>query len=387
MKLLARLFGFAFRAIDCAFFILVPFGQHQAEHDAVLKWIRERETFRVVFLVAEHQRADREQAVEPATCLVDGFTDEVRRKLRFEFLGLSVGEAKLSEWHRTGIEPTVDDFRDAFHFRTGSKRRVIRDRVDVWLVYSQIVGQVGVRSFRFVPNVGALDARLCQEFLVAGNGFHLSCLLANPNRQRSSPISFPRESPVNVRRQEVSKASVFYMVRQPIDLLVVRDHLVFKLSRFHEPAATWILDQRILVSSPAEWIVVQILIEQQQPPAFSDLTSQIFICFLNPASFIWSCFVGELAVGTDSADQLGAVRFEAFLLRHQQFVINLAECRSDMHNARSAIGRDEVRWTNVPSDVCFLAGFRRALSIAEVFVVIIKRRNVSFADEVSALQF
>ena len=55
------------------------------------------------------QSADGHQGVEPATGLIDGLTDEVRRVGGLELLDVGLRVAELGERHRSGVVPAVDD--------------------------------------------------------------------------------------------------------------------------------------------------------------------------------------------------------------------------------------------------------------------------------------
>ena len=221
-----------------------------------------------VFRLSKQQRADRYLAVEPAASLVDRFADEVGGELRLEFLAFrSVrlpSVAPLGKGHRAAVEPAVDHFRHTLHSRPFSERRGIRHFVDIRLVDLQVVGQFGIGGFGLLPDLQPLHLRLGRQFFVTSDRLHLAGLLANPDRQRRAPIAFPRQGPVDVRFQEFSEAARLDVFRQPVDLTVVGQHLVFVLGGTHEPALARILNQRIFFSPPAEWIVVKILLAVEQ---------------------------------------------------------------------------------------------------------------------------
>ena len=74
------------------------------------------------------------------------------------------------------------------------------------------------------------------------------------------------------------------MFGQPVDLPVVGDHLVLELGGSDEPAFARILDQRILFGSPAERIVVQVLVLKEQRPLGPKLAADITIGLLDPTA-------------------------------------------------------------------------------------------------------
>ncbi len=246
------------------------FAQHQSQHDAIAIGMRKLvEGGRVVtrFGVVKQQRADRQQAVEPAAGLVDGFADKIGGKLLFKFLLALPGVPPLGERHGTRVVPAVDDVRHAAHPGAGGEGRIVGDLVDVRLVDLQIFRQIGLTSLGLLPRLGAADPRLVQQLVVTGNRFHLARLLADPDRQRGAPIAFAGKGPVDVGLQKVPKASVADVLGQPVDGPVVGQHLFLEGRGADEPAVAGILDQRILFRSPAKRIIVQVLLLMiQQPP-------------------------------------------------------------------------------------------------------------------------
>ncbi len=59
--------------------------------------------------LAEHQRPDRHQRIEPTAGLVDCLADELRRVTALELLVVPQRRAELRERHRTRVVPDVDD--------------------------------------------------------------------------------------------------------------------------------------------------------------------------------------------------------------------------------------------------------------------------------------
>ena len=147
------------------------------------------------------------------------------------------------------------------------ERRVVGDFVDVRFVNFEIVGEVGIGFLRRVPDFGPSDAGFFEELVVVGDGFHLAGFLANPNRQRRAPEAFAGEGPIDVRFEEVAEAAVFDVLGQPVDVLVVVQHLLLELAGFDEPTPPRILDERIFFSPPAERIFVAIFFAVKQQPA------------------------------------------------------------------------------------------------------------------------
>ena len=63
--------------------------------------------------VAGEECADGEQAVEPASRLVDGFADEIGGEASLPELFVLEGVVPLGDGHGAGIEPGVDDLGNA----------------------------------------------------------------------------------------------------------------------------------------------------------------------------------------------------------------------------------------------------------------------------------
>ena len=105
------------------------------------------------------------------------------------------------------------------------------------------------------------------------------------------------------------------MARQPIDLLVVGDHLIFRLFRSNKPAFARILDQRILVGSPTERVFVLVLFLMVQLALVFEHSSDWLVGVFDPLAFELWHIAGELAVGRNGADHLRAfAHFEPLLL-------------------------------------------------------------------------
>ena len=72
------------------------------------------------------------------------------------------------------------------------------------------------------------------------------------------------------------------MIRQPVDLLIVRQHVVFELSRLDKPAFPRVLDERIIVGSPAERILVLILLLMIEPSVLFHPPHDRFVGVFDP---------------------------------------------------------------------------------------------------------
>ena len=90
------------------------------------------------------------------------------------------------------------------------------------------------------------------------------------------------------------------------------------LRRSNEPAPTRVLDQRIAISTPAEWILVLVLILQVESSLFLQSSTDRFVRIFDPLAFeVWS-LAGELSVRCNGTEKSGAFAFfKLGLLRHQ----------------------------------------------------------------------
>ena len=96
------------------------------------------------------------------------------------------------------------------------------------------------------------------------------------------------------------------MFRHPANVAVVGQHPVFELRGANEPAVSGVLDQGVVFRTPAEGVIVGVLFLVEEQAAFTQSSGNGFVGVFDPLPCIlWKCF-GELAIGTDCADQLGA---------------------------------------------------------------------------------
>ena len=89
----------------------------------------------------------------------------------------------------------------------------------------------------------------------------------------------PERAPLRLNTPE---EKVRLVAASCVDLLVVLQHRVLELRRADEPALTRILDQRILIGTPTERIVVQVLLLVEHQSAFLQVTRQRLIGVFHP---------------------------------------------------------------------------------------------------------
>ncbi len=112
--------------------------------------------------LSKQQRDDGKLTVKPASCLIEGFADEVGWELGFELLASLMRVTPLGKRHRARIVPTVDDFGDALHATAGFERRIVSHGVDVGLMNLKVIRQLRMLLLGLGPDLGAFDAGLRQ---------------------------------------------------------------------------------------------------------------------------------------------------------------------------------------------------------------------------------
>src|SRR5262249_52331289 len=157
----------------------------------------------------------------------------------------------------------------------------------------EMVGQLGVRRLRRLPDFGTANTWLLEQFVVAGDCLGETGRLANPDRQRRAPVALARQGPIDVGLQKVSEPPVANVLRQPIDLLIVLELSLLELRRANEPALRGVLDQRVLVRPPAEGILVHVLLLMVEQAAMPQVAGDVAIGLLDPAALKVRRLAGE----------------------------------------------------------------------------------------------
>src|SRR4051812_31592770 len=151
---------------------------------------------------------DRKKRIKPAARLVDSLCDEIRRIIALEGLPILEWKVPLGKGHRSGIEPCVDNLRSA---RLGSATLTLPGvSVDERFVRIELFAE---------DNTGSLG-----ELLVAADCLGVRrVLIADPNRERRSPIAVARHGPIDVVRQPFTKSSGSSLGRMPVDARISRE--------------------------------------------------------------------------------------------------------------------------------------------------------------------
>ena len=207
-----------------------------AQNDNVLIW-----------RLVEDQSRDCQQRIEPSTGLVYRFRNKICRELLLEQFLILKWIVVLGKWHRTRVEPAVDNLWNTMHFLTAD-RTLDRHFINIWAVQLDIIRAV-VRHFL--------------QFRNAADGMLMSTLTL-PDIQRSSPVTVTADTPVLNIFQPVAETALTDTFRDPVDSIIIRDQIVLNIRHLNEPRFASVIDQRS-ITSPAVWITMLELrsIEQQ----------------------------------------------------------------------------------------------------------------------------
>ena len=187
----------------------------------------------------EQHRGDGLQGVEPATGLVDGFRDEVRREVLLKFLLVLKGIVPLGEGHGAGVVPAVDNLLDPVHL-PAALGAFQRHGVDEGPVQLDVLP-------------GILHGHLPQ-LRPGSDDVHVSAF-AFPNGQGGAPVALPAQAPVDHVLQEVAHPAFLDVLRHPVHGPVVPHQLIPHRGHLDEPGGPGVVQQG-RVAPPAEGIVV-----------------------------------------------------------------------------------------------------------------------------------
>ena len=130
----------------------------------------------------------------------------------------------LSEGHRAGVVPAVDNLGRAVH-HSSALRTTERYRVNVGLMKLDI----------------ALDTATLFKLGFRADRLGLATVVANPNGQGRTPVSFTRKSPVDNVFKEVTHSAVLNCFGHPVDRVIRFDKFVFYGGHLDKPARPCII--------------------------------------------------------------------------------------------------------------------------------------------------
>ena len=268
----------------------------------------------------EQRRRQHHQSIEPAAGLIQTFGNEVGRKHRLEMRLVLKRIMILRIRHRTGLEPAVQHLRNALQRRLPGRRRnfqfVHKMLVQIGDLFPGQLLQLGDRS----------DA-------------HRLALVIPPDRQRRTPIAVARDRPVAGVGQPFAETPLFEVRRHPFNLFIRGNHLVLDRLDLDKPGGNRAVDQRVIVA-PAMRITVFDGGAEHQFALGLKPGDHLVVHILDKAPLIIRHLGGETAKLVDRTDFRQTVFFA-------DRVVVLAEPRSDMHDAGTVLGTDEVRQQNL----------------------------------------
>ena len=205
--------------------------------------------------LVKEQCGDCHQGIEPSSCLVNRLTDEVSREVVLEDILILKRIMPLCKWHRTGIEPAVDNLRHTLHL-AATVRTLDRHCINVWTVQLDIIRAVVAHGFQF------LDGTDCMTLTTR----------ALPDIQWSSPVTVTGQPPVLNIFQPCAETSLTDTFRNPVYSVVVLHQSVLHCG--HR-----IVDKRC-VTSPAVWILMLKLRSVEQKSCLLQINEYRLICIL-----------------------------------------------------------------------------------------------------------
>ena len=214
------------------------------------------------------------KGIEPATCLVYTFGNEIGRVYRtaVEQLLILKRIVYLSVWHSTRIEPHINEIEFAFHNLACGRHKLYI--IDVWAVQVYLVVvflAVIARNKAFILVWVALhytgSNRLFYFIVQFGNRANAYSLtiFASPYRQWSTPVTAAAQVPVIEIFEPLAETACTGRFRFPDDSLVEFAHTLLHLRSTHEPAVEWVIEHR-LVCTPAVRIIMHVLFYLERKP-------------------------------------------------------------------------------------------------------------------------
>ena len=198
------------------------------------------------------------EGVEPATCLVDAFGDEVSRK--FGGFQLTAHIVNLGVGHGAAVEPHVDEVRLTAHGLAAVADQ--DDAVDIRAMEVEVfvVASVGIRGHETgldgLLNLGA-------QLLHAAYALLFLAVLGAPDGQRGTPVAAAREVPVDDVLQPVAEAAAASGFGLPVDGLVEFYHAVLEGRGADEPAVEGVIEDG-LVGTPAVRVAMRVLLALEE---------------------------------------------------------------------------------------------------------------------------
>ena len=203
----------------------------------------------------------------------------------------------MRKGHAPGIEPAVDDLRNSA-INTALTWLGPSNVVDPRLVDDEVLGKSGILLPRLFEG---LERRriLLEYFRHRRWRRHLPGLVVDPDIERCSPVTLPRQGPVDIVRQEIPEAAFLDVLGEPLDGAVVTDGIVDPGGGSDEPGRPGVLDEWILVGPPAKGVVVAVILTMKENATFLQIPNDLRIRILDPLAFEARDLLAERPVGAD----------------------------------------------------------------------------------------
>jgi hypothetical protein len=117
-------------------------------------------------------------------------------------------------------------------------------------------------------------------------------IITYPDRERSAPVTFSADCPINDVFQEVSHAPIFDVLRIPRYCVVVTQQGVLYGSSLNKPRSPSVIEKRS-VTSPTEWIGVSVFLASVKTAAGLEVFYDQRIGFFDRHPFPLRHFLGE----------------------------------------------------------------------------------------------
>ncbi len=166
----------------------------------------------------------------------------------------------------------------------------------------------------------------------------MTAVIANPNRQRRSPIAVAAQRPVDIVFEPITKAAVFNMAGIPVDALIQLHQPVLKLTGTDIPGGTRHI-QQWCTAAPAERIGVFDLAMLQHAATRNQFFDDQWIRILDKKASPWCDFRNKFACAVHCHQQREIFPFS-------DFVVFCAERWSNMNQTGTVFSRHIIRQDN-----------------------------------------
>src|SRR5688572_3673577 len=122
--------------------------------------------------------------------------------------------------------------------------------------------------------------------------------IAEPDRQRRTPVSIARERPIDVVGEPFAEALLPRLLGVPVDASVPREHAIAVCGRAHEPRLAGVVEQR-RTAAPAVRIRMLDRARLPQRPATTKLLDDQRVCLLHELATDHGKTLGKLAARID----------------------------------------------------------------------------------------